>query len=93
MERAVLRIIDISNPENPEDVGEYNTDGTATSVTVAGNFAYVSDNASGLIVLDISNPENPIEMASYDTPGTAYDVRAVGDLAFVADGEAGFLIL
>ena len=38
-----LQIVDVSNPENPEEVGYYNTPGYALAVSAVENLAYVAD--------------------------------------------------
>ena len=40
---AGLRIIDVSLPSAPAEVGFYDTPGAAYDVAVAGNYAYVAD--------------------------------------------------
>ena len=64
-----LRVIDVSNPVSPTEVGLYDTPGSAYGVTVAGNHAYIADSGSGLRVVDVSNPISPTEVGFYDTPG------------------------
>ncbi len=54
-----LRIIDISDPDNPVTVGQLDTPGNATDVVVDGDFAYLADNP-GLRIIDISNPTLPV---------------------------------
>ena len=71
---AGLRVIDISNPSNPVEVGYYDTPGYAWDVAVSGSYAYIADGISGLRVIDISNPSNPVEVGYYDTPGYAWGV-------------------
>ena len=46
-----LRIIDVSNPAIPTEVGFYDTPGSAAGVAVAGNYAYVADGGGGLVIL------------------------------------------
>jgi hypothetical protein len=86
---AGLRVIDVSNPSSPREVGFYDTSGTAYGVAVSGSYAYVADGPAGLRVIDVSNPSSPREVGFYDTPGTAYDVAVSGSYAYVADGPAG----
>ena len=43
-----LRIIDVSNPAQPGEVGFYVTPGYAWGVAVSGSYAYVADGFSGL---------------------------------------------
>jgi hypothetical protein len=51
-----LRVVDISTPASPVEVGSINTPIQALGVVVAGNYAYIADNLSGLPVVNISNP-------------------------------------
>jgi len=52
-----LKIIDISDPFSPKLVGNVDTDESAFSVLVDGDYAYLS--ADGLNVIDISDKTNP----------------------------------
>jgi hypothetical protein len=49
-----LRILDISNPSSPLEVGTYLETGI-WRITVSGNYAYVADDRS-LRIIDITNP-------------------------------------
>jgi hypothetical protein len=64
-----LRIINISNPSSPTEVGSCDTPEEAWDVAVSGSYAYVADGLSGLRIINISNPSNPTEVGFYDTPG------------------------
>ena len=90
---AGLRIIDISNPSNPFEVGNYDTPGYAHGVAVADSYAYVADGEAGLRVVDISNPSNPVGVGSYNTPGVALNVTVAGSYAYVADNGLGFCVI
>lgn len=63
-----LAILDISNPTDPQLLGQYNhvpfTHGAAI-VQLQGNFAYVGAMADGVLVLDISDPADPQYHGSY----------------------------
>jgi pimeloyl-ACP methyl ester carboxylesterase len=80
-----LRIINVSNPLVPTEVGFYDTPGYALGVEVVENYAYVADHASGLRVINVSSPTTPTEIGYYDTPGIARGVAVSGNYAFVAD--------
>lgn len=54
-----LRILDISNPDNPILLGTCATGGSAVDIYVSGIYAYIADAVNGLIMIDISNPINP----------------------------------
>ncbi|WP_448605243.1 LVIVD repeat-containing protein [Thermoflexus hugenholtzii] len=88
-----LRVIDVSNPAAPREVGFYDTLGWALGVAVSGSYAYVADGNKGLRVIDVSNPAAPREVGVYDTPGGAEDVAVSGSYAYVADGSGGLVIL
>jgi hypothetical protein len=86
-----LRIIDVSNPSSPTEVGFLDTPGWAYSVAVSGSVAYVADGDGGLRVIDVSDPSNPVELGFYDTPGSPGDIVIEAGYAYVADGGSGGL--
>lgn len=91
-----LRVIDISDPKNPFEVGFCHTPIKATGIYVSGRYAYV--NADTLRVIDVSNPSKPVEVGSYKTPGGRakaglYGVHVVGQYAYVADADAGLRVI
>jgi hypothetical protein len=47
-----LRVIDVSNPESPQEVGYYDTPGDAWRVSVMGRLVYVADGDHGLQVIE-----------------------------------------
>ncbi len=61
-----LRILDISDPTKPTDVGSYSVYGRLNKdVAVAGTYAYVT-NDDGLKIIDVSNPSSPREVGTFD---------------------------
>jgi len=96
---AGLRVVDISTPVNPAEVGFYDTPGGANGVAVAGGYAYVvgdsghPDYIGGLRVVDVSTPANPTEVGFYDTPGSASGVAVAGGYAYVADARGGLRVV
>ena len=86
-----LRVISISNPSAPVEVGRYATD--ASGVAVSGDYAYVAAYGGGLRIINVANPSSPTEVGSYNTPGQAYSVVVSGTYAYVADGSAGLRII
>ena len=65
-----LVIVNVSVPENPVEIGNYNTnDLFAMDVRVAGNIAFVAnsnENGNALVILDISNPKAPREIGHFE---------------------------
>ena len=88
-----IRVINITNPSNPEQVGFYDTDGTAYSVEVDGNYAYVADFWGRFTVLNVTNPTTPTFIANLFTPGAAHDVWIDGDYAYLAAWNEGLQIV
>lgn len=87
-----LRIIDVSNPASPFEVGFWETPGEARGVWVWGSYAYVANGEAGLRVIDVSDPANPLPVGFYDTPGYGCGVYARGNYAYIADGGCGLQI-
>ncbi|MBD3352199.1 MAG: hypothetical protein GF364_11990 [Candidatus Lokiarchaeota archaeon] len=86
----------IKIPKVANNVNNYytcDTPSNATSVAVEGNYAFVTDNVSGLYVIDIVDPENPVISGICDTSGNALDLKVSGDIVFVADGPDGLKII
>jgi hypothetical protein len=88
-----VRILDISDPTSPVNVGAYNTPGrTAHGIFVAGNYAYVATGSSGLQILDISDPANVFLKGLYATED-ARRLVVKGNYAYVADYDGGLQII
>ncbi|MCX6641736.1 MAG: hypothetical protein NTW14_14820 [bacterium] len=90
---AGLRIIDVSNPEIPVEIGNLDTPGDAHGIAVSGSYAYVADQFSGLRIINVSNPAAPVETGYFDTPGEAFDVTVRDNYAYVADAGSGLRII
>lgn len=90
---AGLKIVDVSNPENPTIIGVCDTPGTATDVTVEGGYAYVADDYSGLQVIDVHDPTHPALVGTCATPGRAFGVAVQGDYAYVSNVNTSLQII
>ncbi|TKJ41068.1 hypothetical protein CEE37_05220 [candidate division LCP-89 bacterium B3_LCP] len=88
-----LRVIDISDPAHPVEVGYCLTPGFCYDVVVSGEYAYVANNYDGLRIIDVTNPSNPVETGFCDTPGRAHGVDVQGDYAYVSDYNWGMRII
>ena len=84
-----LMIIDISNPSNPEKVGEILSEGVV-GVIVESNLLYVTSVSDGLIIADISSPTNPEQIGQYS--GAAYKIAVSGSYTYVGYFSGGFKI-
>jgi len=84
-----IRVIDVSDPQNPDEVGYYDTDGISYGVTKSGGYVYCADGTQGVKVFDAASPDTLLLLGSFDTPTTATKVRKLGSALYVADGAMG----
>lgn len=91
-----LRVVDISNPVNPVEVGSYDIPDwyyppgdsseealrISNDMVAAGNQVYVFDDR--LYVVDVSDPTSPTEADIYSLPAT---VLVEGDCVYLIDGS------
>ncbi len=80
-----LRIIDISNPEQPDEVNFFDAGGNSRAVVVEGNYAYVANSSRGLEVIDISDPRNPAEVSVVETDWWCRNVALRNRHAFLIE--------
>ena len=71
-----VRVIDVSTPSSPSEVGFFDTPGWAFGVVVSGSYAYVEDGEDGLCLIDVSDSTDPLEVGFVDTPGGAASCRS-----------------
>ena len=68
-----LKIIEVTNPYNPEQVGFIDTAGDAEDVSImekdAKIYAVVADYNNGLKIIEITDPYNPVPTGSIYTGG------------------------
>ena len=69
-----VRVVDVSDPKSPREVGGFELPGLVGHLTVAGNHAYVSVRGA-LLIFDISDPANPRPTDTLETevPGMGSD--------------------
>jgi hypothetical protein len=90
-----LRLIDVSNPFLPVELGRLGGLSNADGVDVSGNTAYLVhrgtfDPPTGMISrVDITNPAAPALIDQQTTPWWAYGVDVEGANVFVATGNNG----
>jgi hypothetical protein len=88
-----LRIIDITNPLSPTQMGSLNTADAAWDVAVSNNLAYIAAGNSGLQIANVTNPASPTIVGSLAIPGgTAKGVALAGNFAVVAASAAGVVL-
>jgi len=99
-----LGIVDLSDPANPIEVGNYPMLGEATDVGLVSNgqapltvdrgvkYAYVTCGKEGICIFDISNPTHTTLAKFYNTPGQTNNITIIENTAYVEVG-GGFRIL
>jgi hypothetical protein len=79
-----LRIVDVSDPGHPLEIGSVETGGWARRVAALGDHAYVAAENDGVRIVDLSTPSRPVEVGVIDTGEPALDLAAAGDHLYVA---------
>jgi hypothetical protein len=92
-ENTGLRIVDVSDPAAPKQMGHLRLaegeqgDVRAYGLAVDGDHAYIAVGGAGLRVVDISDPLAPMEVGVLDVPGRADNLVAVDDRVYLVDGD------
>ncbi len=106
---ASLRILDISSPPDPYEIGSYLIDGNVRAVDVVGNYAYLPHHGGGwpdtmhLSVIEVSDPSNPQQigecMSDYSNHGGSWDIQVLDSYAYITvnnnmvSGQGGLWIV
>lgn len=101
-----LRIVDISDPENPVEVGAFIAENgeaaeLALSVVVERRYAYLAVEAilqdtiivSGLRIIDIDDPEQPVEVGCLIADQSTEGVAVCDGFAYLVGNQADFRIV
>ena len=88
-----LRIIDISDPTTPTEVGLFDDNTWTKSVFVVGSYAYIASEFDGLVIIDISDPTNPTKVGTFDDNTWTQSVFVVGSYAYIASEFDGLVII
>jgi hypothetical protein len=88
-----LRVLDVSDPVRPVEIGFMETQGDAHAITLHGTNLYLADGRRGLRVIEVSNPAMPVVIGALQTEGTPMDIAVAGSFAYVVNGETGLSII
>ncbi|MFC2172855.1 LVIVD repeat-containing protein, partial [Acidobacteriota bacterium] len=85
-----LIVIDLSDPLNPREIGRGRTEYGTESVTVFGDYAYVTNSwgpmtTPWLKIFDISNPADPQFIDQVGVGDTAWDTAVSGNYLYLID--------
>jgi hypothetical protein len=87
-----LLIFDVSQPDNPSLVTNYEIATSVHQIEVRGGCAFVAAGKGGVIILDVTNPHVPTLVNQIQTVDFVRGVTIDGANLLVAEGEAGLSI-
>ena len=82
---AGLVILDVSSPENPVQLGHYQS-GYAEEIAVQDRFAFVAEGFNGLTIIDVADPTDPYVVSRNDNR-YAVGVAVSENYAYLVDSE------
>jgi hypothetical protein len=88
-----LRVINVSDPTTPIEVGMVEMPEGAEDVTVIGSRAYVRGTDRKIWVVDVGDPQSPLIVGTIETPGSPLDVDLANGHLIVSDGRAGLTVV
>jgi len=89
----LVRIIDVSNPNDPVEVGSFPT-GWARGLAATAGLCLVASNPGGLEVADVADPASAAVVGQLPGVGLSRDVDTDGAIAVVADDwDSGLRVL
>ncbi len=82
-----IKILDISNINNPIEIGSCPSNGFARQIQVVGDYAFVAN------IFDISTLQAPIPVGYHKTSYAVCDIAVQDNLIFALDRETGLYII
>jgi hypothetical protein len=79
-------IMEFDDSLNPRILSSYPVQPYASDITSNGQYAYIADNDSGLLVLNISDINNPLFCSRY--PGQVLDLQLAENRVFITSGNS-----
>jgi hypothetical protein len=92
-DRCYVQTIDVSNPNELQQINYYRTCSGVYDVQVDGQYLYVANDIDGIKIFNITNSQHPLLIGSYDTPGYARHIKLDGDILYVADYGVGVQLI
>lgn len=87
-----LHIYNVSNPNSPYEVAQYDYGDSVFDVEVVDTVAYLANGTLGLRLLGIANPSNPQELDFY-IHGNVKSVRVENGLAYITVQDYGLQVV
>ena len=92
VQQGEVRVIELSDPSAPVDVGSVRVTGDVTDL-VSAEGLLVANGSPDFQVIDASNPAAPSVLATSSLPGPTYDAWVEGATAVLAQGAAGLRVV
>lgn len=81
--RTELRILDMDDPNSPDELGSLDISTRVCSLRLDGNRLYLSHSGSGMTIVDVGDSANPKNLGVYQSPTGGCQVSAAGDYAYL----------
>lgn len=81
-----FRVVDISDPANPQSRGELVGLRAATRIALYGDYAVVANRGDGFYIVDVHDPDHPTLLGSWWIAGQPYDLAVYRHYAVVPSG-------
>lgn len=89
-----VKIIDVSEPIHPVIIAEFEAPHYGVEdIALSGNYLYIANRDSGLVILDVSDPTVPVRTGRCDVFNEAQGVAIVDNYAIIADRLYGLAII
>lgn len=89
-----FRIINVSKPATPSELGLFPTTGIATSLAAVEGYVFVveTQQAQNVQLVDVSSPASPEAVAAYKLPNDAAYITVANGYAYLAAGWSGLMV-
>ena len=87
---TTLEIIDVSDPQQPREVGIFRDDSSILNIAVEEGFAYLATNDQGLKIIDWREPSSPVQITTI--LGSALGVALSNEFAYVDRADTFFVV-
>lgn len=89
-----VKIIDVSEPAQPAIIAEFEAPHYGVEdIALSGNYLYIANRDSGLVILDVSDPTEPVRTGRCDVFNEAQGVAIVDNYAIITDRLYGLVII
>lgn len=86
-----LRILDISNPLNPIEIGHLNEDVSGQFVSVSNGYVYIADYLTGTKIVNATDTENPYILTEIIVNGLIGQIKAQNGLLYIQVSDATYI--